>query len=76
MVLSPFQLRELLSREVHGPAPHQARQQGLHAPPEAAHHGPHQADHLRGRPAGRLLQGGPPPHAGKDEWEFQITVES
>ena len=33
-------------------------------PPEAAHHGPHQAHHLRGRAAGRLLQGGPPPHAG------------
>ena len=68
--MSLFQLCELLSREVHGPAPHQARQQGLHAPPEAAHHGPHQADHLGGRPAGRLLQGGPPPHAGKDDWEL------
>ena len=26
---SLFQLRKLLSREVHGPAPHQARQQGM-----------------------------------------------
>ena len=60
-----FQLRELLSREVHGPSPDQAGQQGLHAPPEAAHHGPHQANHLGGRPPGRLLQGGPPSNAGK-----------
>ena len=60
-----FQLRELLSREVHGPSPDQAGQQGLHAPPEAAHHGPHQANHLGGRTPGRLLQGGPPSNAGK-----------
>ena len=43
----------------------QARQQ-------AAHHGPHQADHFRGRAAGLLLQGGPTSHAGK-VW---IRVES
>ena len=47
-----FQLCELLTGQVHGPAPHQAREQSLPTSIKTPDHGPHQENHFRAGHAG------------------------